>query len=105
VAEVLSQLSFFRPDPKVRFDDPSRDDSSSDIAVLAVVAFAGPLELWLIVALPCRSARLTRRQRCWPLRNFLIWVLQVIKRRIEALIDREYLERDADNQNTYKYMA
>jgi cullin 1 len=32
-------------------------------------------------------------------------VLQVIKRRIEALIDREYLERDADNQNTYKYMA
>jgi hypothetical protein len=33
------------------------------------------------------------------------WVLQVIKRRIEALIDREYLERDADNQNTYKYMA
>lgn len=45
VAEVLSQLSFFRPDPKV------------------------------------------------------------IKRRIEALIDREYLERDTDNPNTYKYMA
>lgn len=45
VAEVLSQLSFFRPDPKV------------------------------------------------------------IKRRIEALIDREYLERDQENQNTYKYMA
>mmetsp|Transcript_11521 Transcript_11521/g.25588 ORF Transcript_11521/g.25588 Transcript_11521/m.25588 type:complete len:774 (-) Transcript_11521:370-2691(-) len=45
VAEVLSQLSFFRPDPKV------------------------------------------------------------IKRRIEALIDREYLERDQDNTNTYKYMA
>ena len=45
VAEVLTQLSFFRPDPKV------------------------------------------------------------IKRRIEALIDREYLERDAENQNTYKYLA
>jgi hypothetical protein len=45
VAEVLSQLAFFRPDPKV------------------------------------------------------------IKRRIEGLIDREYLERDQNNQNTYKYMA
>mmetsp|Transcript_27867 Transcript_27867/g.46836 ORF Transcript_27867/g.46836 Transcript_27867/m.46836 type:complete len:789 (-) Transcript_27867:312-2678(-) len=45
VAEVLSQLSFFRPDPKL------------------------------------------------------------IKRRIEALIDREYLERDKDNTNHYKYMA
>jgi hypothetical protein len=32
-------------------------------------------------------------------------VLQLIKRRIESLIDREYLQRDADNQNTYKYMA
>lgn len=45
VAEVLSQLAFFKPDPKV------------------------------------------------------------IKKRIEALIDREYLERDPDNPNTYKYMA
>jgi len=45
VAEVLSQLSFFRPDPKL------------------------------------------------------------IKKRIESLIDRDYLERDADNPNTYKYMA
>jgi cullin 1 len=45
VAEVLTQLSFFRPDPKV------------------------------------------------------------IKRRIEALIDREYLERDAENSNNYRYLA
>jgi hypothetical protein len=30
---------------------------------------------------------------------------QVIKRRIEALIDREYLERDAENPNVYKYLA
>lgn len=45
VAEVLSQLAFFRPDPKL------------------------------------------------------------IKRRIEALIDREYLERDSENNNTYKYLA
>jgi cullin 1 len=30
---------------------------------------------------------------------------KIIKRRIEALIDREYLERDQDNSNTYKYMA
>lgn len=36
---------------------------------------------------------------------FHVHIMQVIKRRIEALIDREYLERDADNQNTYKYMA
>ena len=45
IAEVLAQLSFFKPDPKI------------------------------------------------------------IKRRIEALIDREYLERDADNQSTYRYLA
>mmetsp|Transcript_18871 Transcript_18871/g.23751 ORF Transcript_18871/g.23751 Transcript_18871/m.23751 type:complete len:742 (+) Transcript_18871:80-2305(+) len=45
LAEVLSQLSFFRPNPKV------------------------------------------------------------IKRRIEALIDREYLERDPETPNTYRYLA
>ncbi len=28
-----------------------------------------------------------------------------VKKRIESLIDREYLERDADNANTYKYLA
>ncbi|KAL5701175.1 hypothetical protein ACHQM5_026540 [Ranunculus cassubicifolius] len=31
--------------------------------------------------------------------------IKVIKRRIEDLIHREYLERDADNSNTYKYLA
>lgn len=31
--------------------------------------------------------------------------LKIIKRRIEALIDREYLERDPDAQNTYRYLA
>jgi len=30
---------------------------------------------------------------------------KLIKRRIEALIDREYLERDADASNTYRYLA
>ena len=30
---------------------------------------------------------------------------KVIKRRIEALIDREYLERDPDQTNSYKYLA
>lgn len=45
VAEVLTQLTFFKPDPKV------------------------------------------------------------VKRRIEALIDREYLEREPDSQNVYRYMA
>jgi len=30
---------------------------------------------------------------------------KVIKRRIENLIEREYLERDPDNQNTYRYLA
>eukprot|EP00607_Mallomonas_marina_P010807 CAMPEP_0182421016 /NCGR_PEP_ID=MMETSP1167-20130531/6181_1 /TAXON_ID=2988 /ORGANISM="Mallomonas Sp, Strain CCMP3275" /LENGTH=798 /DNA_ID=CAMNT_0024597697 /DNA_START=51 /DNA_END=2447 /DNA_ORIENTATION=+ len=30
---------------------------------------------------------------------------KVVKRRIEALIDREYLARDDDNPNTYKYLA
>lgn len=45
LAEVLAQLAFFRPDPKL------------------------------------------------------------IKKRIESLIDREYLERDPDNPNTYRYLA
>ncbi|KAJ0400979.1 hypothetical protein P43SY_008782 [Pythium insidiosum] len=31
--------------------------------------------------------------------------LKVIKRRIEALIDREYLERDPEQPNTYRYLA
>lgn len=31
--------------------------------------------------------------------------LKVIKRRIEALIDRDYLERDPDQANTYRYLA
>jgi len=30
---------------------------------------------------------------------------KVIKRRIEALIDREYLERDPDTANSYRYLA
>ena len=30
---------------------------------------------------------------------------RLIKKRIEDLISREYLERDAENQNTYKYLA
>jgi len=30
---------------------------------------------------------------------------KVIKRRIEALIDREYLERNSDNNNVYNYLA
>jgi cullin 4 len=28
-----------------------------------------------------------------------------LKKRIESLIDREYLERDAANVNTYNYLA
>lgn len=30
---------------------------------------------------------------------------RLIKKRIEDLISREYLERDAENQNSYKYLA
>jgi cullin 1 len=30
---------------------------------------------------------------------------KVVKKQIESLIDREYLERDAENPNTYKYLA
>ena len=30
---------------------------------------------------------------------------KAVKGRIEALIGREFLERDADNPNTYKYVA
>jgi len=30
---------------------------------------------------------------------------KLVKRRIEALIDREYLERDANTPNHYKYLA
>ena len=28
-----------------------------------------------------------------------------LKKRIESLIDREYMERDKDNPNTYHYVA
>ncbi len=31
--------------------------------------------------------------------------LKLIKKRIEDLIQREYLERDKDNPNTFKYLA
>ncbi len=31
--------------------------------------------------------------------------IRIIKKRIEDLISREYLERDKDNPNTFRYMA
>ncbi len=31
--------------------------------------------------------------------------IRIIKKRIEDLINREYLERDKDNLNTFRYMA
>jgi cullin 1 len=31
--------------------------------------------------------------------------IKIIKRRIEDLISREYLERDSENAQTYKYLA
>lgn len=31
--------------------------------------------------------------------------IKIIKKRIEDLIGREYLERDKDNPNTFRYMA
>lgn len=58
IAEVLTQLSFFRPDVKVLFS--------------------------------------TRTQ--------LIF-LQKVRRHVEALIEREYLERDENNRDVYKYLA
>lgn len=32
-------------------------------------------------------------------------MLQTIKRKLEHLIEREFLERDPDNANVYKYLA
>jgi cullin 3 len=32
-------------------------------------------------------------------------VLQSIKKRIESLIEREYLERSEDDRRTYRYIA
>lgn len=66
VGEVLTQLAFFQPNPKV--------------AYFKLCSF---------------SALLMLSTGRW----------QVIKRRIEALIDREYLEREPDNPNSYKYLA
>ena len=31
--------------------------------------------------------------------------VQVIKKRIESLIDREFLERDATDRSVYRYLA
>lgn len=39
--------------------------------------------------------------------NFLFFFLQPadLKKRIESLIDRDYMERDKDNPNQYNYVA
>jgi cullin 4 len=48
--------------------------------------------------------------------NFLMFVMLIsyffcieqasdLKKRIESLIDRDYMERDKDNQNQYNYVA
>lgn len=37
--------------------------------------------------------------------SFLQPDFKVIKKRIEDLISRDYLERDKDNPNTFKYLA
>lgn len=34
----------------------------------------------------------------------IIWK-QLIKKKIEGLIEREYLERDSQNSSNYKYLA
>jgi hypothetical protein len=35
----------------------------------------------------------------------LLLLLQIIKKRIEGLIDREFLERDEVDRKVYKYLA
>ena len=45
--------------------------------------------------------------RCWRY-SFLIFAIfqpSDLKKRIESLIDRDYMERDKDNPNQYHYVA
>jgi cullin 1 len=75
IAEVLTQLSFFRPDVKV-----------------SARTFFTSLSL--------TSLSLTSLSDICP-----SLVSQKVKRHVEALIEREYLERDENNRDIYKYLA
>jgi cullin 1 len=74
IAEVLTQLSFFRPDVKV--------------SALTFFTSLSDLSLSLCLSDICPSL-----------------VSQKVKRHVEALIEREYLERDENNRDIYKYLA
>ena len=85
VAEVLTQLVFFRPDPKVT-SHRAHEQIKTDT--------------------PCRSPiPFTVSALFDTLPIFPFVHVKVIKKRIEALIDREYLERDTENSSTYRYLA
>jgi cullin 1 len=71
IAEVLTQLSFFRPDVKVRSISPPLAQPHTHTLSLSPVSA----------------------------------VSQKVKRHVEALIEREYLERDETNRDVYKYLA
>ena len=89
VAEVLTQLVFFRPDPKVTSHHiilhQEHEQMKTDTPCRSPISFTAPAPLNILSIFPC--------------------LMQVIKKRIEALIDREYLERDTENSSTYRYLA
>jgi hypothetical protein len=92
VGEVLTQLAFFKPDPKV-------GRQAVDRLTDRELRWYPLLRLFFL-----SSAKFNHPPP--PLHPPPYFSsLQVIKRRIEALIDREYLERDADNGSNYRYLA
>ncbi len=77
--------------------------------------------LLLVMALPATACCCCCTSYFWCCCDWLLLLLQVsetmlqitffkadpklIKRRINTLIDREYLERDPDNMQSYRYLA
>lgn len=45
--------------------------------------------------------------KCFKITHLLLFLFQPadLKKRIESLIDRDYMERDKDNPNQYNYLA
>lgn len=51
------------------------------------------------------SLKITRNAERWPLSYLCPLQPADLKKRIESLIDRDYMERDKENSNQYNYVA